>query len=328
MSTMIASHSLRTSRGFRLVRRFAMAAALGLSLQSGFISAPAIAQEGQVIAVVNGFPITGFDIPQRQRLLQLINGRAPSRQEALDDIINDRVKFVESRRFRVQATDAQVDQAFAQVAARSGVNPIAFEQVLRSQGIEARVYKGRIRADLSWTNLIQARYGRTVFVPDAQLDAEVNKRTSGNSRAVEYTLRQVTVVVAPNAAPGVVQQRAGVVQTLRSRFENCTTGPELINATTDAAIREPIRRSSSDLGAEFRRVLDSTQVGRLTPPSRTSQGFEMIALCGKNEMRSDNQVMRNQVRDELTQTELRRISQTYLQQIRRQAVIEYPRGRP
>jgi peptidyl-prolyl cis-trans isomerase SurA len=160
------------------------------------------------------------------------------------------------------------------------------------------------------------------------LDAEVNKRTSGNSRAVEYTLRQVTVVVAPNAAPGVVQQRAGVVQTLRSRFENCTTGPELINATTDAAIREPIRRSSSDLGAEFRRVLDSTQVGRLTPPSRTSQGFEMIALCGKSEMRSDNQVMRNQVRDELTQTELRRISQTYLQQIRRQAVIEYPRGRP
>lgn len=284
------------------------------------------AQEG-LLVVVNGLPITTFDIPQRQRLMQFTTRRAVSRQEALDDLINDRVRFSEARRFRVGATEQQVDQAYAQVASRSGIAVASFDQVLRAAGIEPRVYRGKLRADLSWSNLIQARYGRTIFVTDSQL-VEAVQRRAGNTttRPVEYTFRQVLLVLPANAPAAVVQRRSAEANALRGRFTNCQTGAEQVRSLADAAIRDPIRRNSSDLSEEFRRVLDQTGVGRLTPPSRSQQGLEMIAVCARNELRTDDTAVRNQVRDEITTAEMQRISRQYLQRIRQQAVIEYKQG--
>ena len=79
-------------------------AALAVALIGGSLAAPTAttAQEGRVIASVAGVPITSFDIPQRQRLLQLREGRPHSAEQALQDLINDRIKFAEARRFRVE----------------------------------------------------------------------------------------------------------------------------------------------------------------------------------------------------------------------------------
>lgn len=316
-----------TIRIAREVRALAVAVTLGALAVFGQ-SGAARAQDGAVVAIVNGLPITTFDIPQRQRLLQFLNRRPASRQEALEDIIADRVRFTESVRNRMQASDADVDAAYTQVATRSGFAPASFDQVLRSQGIEPRVYRGKLRADISWSRLVRARFGRTIFITDAQLTEALSRRTTGaaNQRPVEYTFRQIVVVVPPNASPAVVQRRAAEATALRNRFTNCQTGADEVRQMTDAAIRDPVRRASGDLSDEFRRILDATQVGRLTPPSRTQQGFEMVAVCSRAEQRADDITVRNQTRDELTVAEMQRISRDYYQRIRRQAVIEYRSG--
>ena len=123
---------------------------LTIALAAGLAAAPlpsvrpAMAQEGQVVVVVNGLPITSFDIPQRQRLLQIREGRPHSREQALDDLINDRVKFSEARRFRVDANEAQVLAAYAQVAG----GRLRFDGIVLSQdGREAYEAHGSGSAD-------------------------------------------------------------------------------------------------------------------------------------------------------------------------------------
>ena len=48
--------------------------------------------QAQVVAIVNGEPITALDIRQRTRLIQLSTQKTPSRQEVLDELIDDKLK--------------------------------------------------------------------------------------------------------------------------------------------------------------------------------------------------------------------------------------------
>lgn len=305
-----------------------LVAALAIAVAAGGLTAtaPVRAQEGRVIATVGGVPITSFDIPQRQRLLQIREGRPHSAEQALQDLINDRIKFAEARRFRVEASEQQVEAAYAQVAQRSGIDPRGFDQVLRSQGIEPRVYKGKLRADLSWSNLIGARFGRTIFITDTQL-VEALARRQGATRPVNFVLRPIVLLVPASAPAAQVQRRMGEANALRGRFSSCATDLEQVGRIPDAAVREQFRRLNTDLSPAFRQVLEQTAVGKLTPPSRTQQGIEMIAVCAKEEASTSDTAARNQVREEMTTAEMKRISDSYLARIRQTAVITYRDGR-
>ena len=59
-------------------------------------------------------------------------------------------------------------------------------------------------------------------------------------------------------------------------------------ALKDVAVRDQIIRSSADIPAELRKVLDGIEVGRLTPPEVTKLGVEMFAICAKKESAADN----------------------------------------
>ncbi|KAF0118773.1 MAG: peptidyl-prolyl cis-trans isomerase SurA [Xanthobacteraceae bacterium] len=264
-----------------------------------------------MIASVAGVPITSFDIPQRQRLLQLREGRPHSAEQALQDLINDRIKFAEARRFRVEANEQQVAAAYAQVAQRSGIDPRGFDQVLRAQGIEPRVYMGKLRADLSWSNLIGARYGRTIFITDTQL-VDALARRQGNTRPSNYVLRPIVLLVPATAPAAQVQRRMAEANALRGRFSSCATDLEQVSRIPDAAIREQFRRLSTDLSPAFQQVLNQTAVGKLT---------------SKEEASTSDTAARNQVREEMTTAEMKRISEAYLARLRQTTSINYSDGR-
>jgi len=198
--------------------------------------------------------------------------------------------------------------------------------VLRSQGIEPRVYKGKLRADLSWSNLIGARYGRTIFITDTQL-ADALARRQSNTRPVSYVLRPIVLLVPASAPAAVAQRRMGEANALRGRFSSCATDLEQVSRLPDAAVREQFRRLNTDLSPAFQQVLSQTAVGKLTPPSRTPQGIEMIAVCSREEVSANDTTARNQVREEMTTAEMKRISDAYLARLRQTAVITYRDGR-
>jgi len=53
----------------------------------------------QVVAVVGGEPITAVDITQRTKLIQLSTQKIPSRQDVLDELIDDKLKVQLSKRY-------------------------------------------------------------------------------------------------------------------------------------------------------------------------------------------------------------------------------------
>src|SRR4030081_1638042 len=72
----------------------------------------------QVVVIVNGDPITALDIEQRTKLTQLSTHKTPTRQEVLDELINERLKVREAKKWGLEVPSSEVDNAYASMAKR------------------------------------------------------------------------------------------------------------------------------------------------------------------------------------------------------------------
>ena len=72
----------------------------------------------QVVLIVNGEPITALDIEQRSKLTQLSTHKVPSRQEIIDELIIEKLKVREAKKFGLELSSSEVDSAYATMASR------------------------------------------------------------------------------------------------------------------------------------------------------------------------------------------------------------------
>jgi peptidyl-prolyl cis-trans isomerase SurA len=90
----------------------------------------------------------------------------------------------------------------------------------------------------------------------------------------------------------------------------------------NAAIRDPVIKTSADIPPVLRKVLDDTPIGHLTPPEVTKQGIEMVVLCGRKPTTIDTP-KKKEVREKMYAEKYEATSKSYLQEIRKAAMIEY-----
>jgi peptidyl-prolyl cis-trans isomerase SurA len=90
----------------------------------------------------------------------------------------------------------------------------------------------------------------------------------------------------------------------------------------NAAIRDSVTKTSADLPESVRKIVNGTPVGHLTPPDVSKQGIEMAALCSRTPTKIDSPKAR-EVREKLYADRYEKISDAHLQEIRKEAVIEY-----
>ncbi len=286
-------------------------------LMSVCTALPAVAQRSGGVATVNGEAITNRDIEQRMRVSSALFRQPLSREAALQQLIDEKVKEIEARRIGMRVTDAHQNEMMGRLAASARQRPTEFEQNLQRAGIEPDAVRSKISADAIWAELLRVR-GRSGNISNADLDAEVQKRAAqGGAQVVDYVLRQVIFVVPPGSSPG---QRERDANAARGRFTDCESGVELMRSLRDVAVRERIGRSSADLPKETQALLARTPVGRLTPPFRSAQGIEMLAVCEKNE-RQDIGRLRAEIEQEMLSKRVEGTAASYLNELRAKVEI-------
>src|SRR5262245_56457144 len=77
-------------------------AVVALALAPAVMAAgPQAARAQGVVVLVNGDPITNFDIEQRGKLLQVSGQKTPSRQELIEELINEKLKIQLLKRYAI-----------------------------------------------------------------------------------------------------------------------------------------------------------------------------------------------------------------------------------
>jgi peptidyl-prolyl cis-trans isomerase SurA len=217
---------------------------------------------------------------------------------------------------------AEIDRAFAAMAARGGMNPEQFTQALTGRGVNVDTIKARMRSEIAWNQLVRARFPATLSIEEKEVrDAVLSKGGEAETVAYDYRLRQILFIVQKGSAQSVYEGRVREAEALRGRFEGCEAGVTLARTLRDVAVRDPVRRSSADLPDNLRDILNSTAVGKLTKPEINSQGVAVFALCEKRENTTDTPQKRA-ARAELFSSRFDAKSKRYLEELKRQAMIE------
>jgi peptidyl-prolyl cis-trans isomerase SurA len=303
---------------FMTCRRLWMVAMLAVALP--LLATPAQAQ--QIVVLVNGEPITALDIEQRSKLTQLSTHKVPSRQEVLDELINERLKVREAKKWGLEVSESEVDQAYASMASRMRMTADQLTQQLAKGGLNPGTLKSRIKADIAWPQLVRGRYQASLQIGEKDILTAMESK-SDDSVGYDFTLRPILFLVPTGSPEAFIEGRKREAEALRGRFQGCDEGITFARQLKDIAVREQVIRSSANIPPELRKVLEGVEVGRLTAPEVTKFGVEVFAVCAKKESAADNTPGKVKARETIMNERVEQRSKQYLQEIRRGAMIEY-----
>ena len=281
----------------------------------------------QTVAVmVNGEPITQYDIEQRSKLTFLTTHAAADRQRVINELIDEKVKIKEGKKFGVDPSASDIDQSYAAMSSRMRITPEQLTKSLEAQGIRPDTLKSRMKAEMVWTSLIRGRYKESLQVGEKEVAAAVQVGGGGDVKqegeAFEYKMQPIVLIVPRGSAPAVMEARQKEAEALRGRVQTCAEANAFFKSMQNAAIREPVTKTSADIPAVLRELLDKTPIGHLTPPEVTKQGVEMVALCARNPTTVDTPKKR-EIRDKMFAEKYEAKSKSYRQEVRKAAMIEY-----
>ena len=302
------------------VRFLIAGCAVALAVLAGGVS-PLQAQS--VAVMVNGEPITNYDIEQRTKLNFLTTRKQMPRQEVLDELTNEKVKLKEAKRFGVDPSASDIDQAFAGMGSRMRLSVDQLAKTLESQGVRPETLKARLKADMVWTSLVRGRYKESLQVGEKDVAAAAQEGDEASqAEAFEYKMQPIVLIVPRGSAPAAVDLRRKEAESLRERVQTCEQANSYFKSMQNAAIREAVTKTSADIPGPLRELLNKTPIGHLTPPEVTKQGVEMVALCDRKPTKVDTPKKR-EIREKMFAQKYEAKSKAYLNDIRKAAMIEY-----
>jgi peptidyl-prolyl cis-trans isomerase SurA len=299
---------------------------LAISLCIGMTCGVAEAQTA-IKVVVGDQPITNYEIAQRAKFLQLTQRATNATKLATDELIDEKLQLAEARKRGIVVSEAEVNEAYANIASRLKMSPDQLTKGLRSAGVDAKTFKDRLRAQIAWGKVVREKFRATVAVSEQDVIAALQSKVEpGKAKekatTTEYDVTQVIFVVPAKASAAVASQRQKEAEQLRGRFTSCAEGLPFAKGLKEVVIKPLGRRLQSELSDENVKMLDELAVGRLTAPQRTENGVEMVALCDKRVLQSDA-AARAEIEGELLDEQGQIMSRRYLRDLKRNAVIEY-----
>src|SRR5438477_3548395 len=282
-------------------------------------------QAQSVAVMVNGDPITTYDIEQRGKLIFLTTHKTADRQQVVNELIDEKLKIKEAKKSGVDPTGSDVDQSYAAMSGRMRISPEQLTKSLEVQGIRADTLKARLKADMVWTSLVRGRYKESLQIGEKDVAAAVQGGGGDEKQqadAFEYKMQPIVLIVPRGSAPAAIEARQKEAEALRNRVQTCAEANALFKSMPNAAIREIVSKTSADIPPVLRELLDKTPVGHLTAPEVTKQDVEMVALCGRNPTTLDTP-KKKEIREKMYAEKYEAKSKWYLQEIRKAAMIEY-----
>jgi peptidyl-prolyl cis-trans isomerase SurA len=249
----------------------------------------------------------------------------------IDELIDDKVKIKEAKQFSIDPSSSDIDGAFADMGTRMRLTTDQLAKTLESQGIRPETLKERIKADMVWGGLVRGRYKESLQVGEKEVDAAARAQggtsadDKNDTQSFEYKMQPIVLIVPHGSPPALVEAKVKEAEGLRDRIQSCAEANTLFKAMPNAAIRDIVTKTSADIPASIREGLDKTPIGHLTAPEVTKQGVEMAALCSRTPTTIDTP-LKKAIRDKMFARKFEAKAKSYLAQIRRAAMIEYPKG--
>ncbi len=302
-----------------------VAAAVGVFL---FVVSLAQAQtEQSIVALVNDEPITNYDITQRMRLLKVTARKEPSaalQKKVIEDLISERIQVQEATKNGVVVSDDQVNAVLDRVAASNNMKRDQLITSLAQLGVNGSTMKEQVRARLAWRGVVRQKFRGQISVNASQVDEAISNEEppEGEKKATEFQLQRVRLELPESPDQRTIVNRLVEAEQLRKRVTSCSNIEQVIGRLRRTSVKSVGRKTATQLVQPTRAILLATDDGRMTPPTITSSGIELYAVCARRSVVS-NDKQRREVRTKLISQEYNILARRHLRDLRQDAFVEY-----
>lgn len=280
---------------YRKILMQILLASIGISMFHNIASRAQVAGQSelqdvqQIVAIVNDEVISLFDLKQRARLLMLSTGRTQFSQEegqilqrqAMDALIDDRLKIQEADEYDAGMTNVELAAAFENYASQFNLEAEELEEQLKVAGVEKDTLVMQIEGSLAWNGVVQGLLQPLVNVTDDEVQNFIDKmeRDKGKFR---YRLSEIFILVTDNSRR---EESIESARLMKQRMDNDIP----FSAVAQQFSQSATASVGGDLGwlmldeipKEIREIVPDMEIGNISDPIVTEEGIYIISLADK-----------------------------------------------
>lgn len=281
--------------------RFALTIFAGIALMTAAPTASAQQVEG-IAAVVNDQPITTLDVRDRMRLIISSAGVQPTdemlariQDQAIRGLVDETLQLQQAREFELDVQEAEVDDAIADIAARSGATVEEVEADLARSGIDINTLRQQVRAEIAWQILVSGRYRSRIRISDQQIETALDRFIQSASQP-QYRLGEIFIEITPQ---GGEERAVGTIQTIYGQLRQGAPFQAVAQQFSDAASASAGGDTGylplSGLDAQIAEAASQMETGQISNPIRVPGGYQIIAMIDRREGQVVEQLTLSQI---------------------------------
>ena len=259
------------------------------------LAPPAAAQDVMgIAAVVNDRAISVFDLEMRvdvaiynANLARTDEMRRRVAGAVLRNLIDEALRLEEARSKGIRVTERDMEEAVAQVEDGNGVPRGRLEAFLAERGIAYDAVLDQLRSQVAWGKYVNLRLRPAIGVSEEEIDEELERLEAMRGKP-EFLVSEISLYDDPAAAPGEARAAAdSIVAQLRRGADFAAVAAQFGQGA--------LAREGGDLGwiqegrgrPEIERVLAGLEIGAVSDPIRSVDGWHIVHLRDRRAVLSD-----------------------------------------
>jgi peptidyl-prolyl cis-trans isomerase SurA len=252
----------------------------------------------KVAAIVNNGVVLESDV---DGMMQSVKGQAQQAGQQLPDdktlrhqiverLVMDNILLQMAKQAGIQITDAQLDQAIANIAAQNKMSVDQLRSRLAYDGMNYATYREQIRKEMTSSEIRNNEVRRRVSILPQEVDQLATQMASQNDAGTELNLSHILLPLPENPTQQQVDDQESLAKQLVSEAKSGSDFGKL--AITYSADPQALKGGNmgwgriQELPSLFAQALVTAKKGDIIGPIRSGVGFHILKV---NDMRGDNQ---------------------------------------
>lgn len=161
---------------------------------------------------VNNTAITGYEIDQRAKLLELFRTPGAGRALAREQLIDDRLKQAEMDSVGLRIAEGGLQSALEEFAGRANLTLDQFEVILAQNGVAPETLRDFVEIGVTWRDYVRSRFGSQAQISDAEIDRALSA-SGGTTDGIEVLLSEIIIPAPPPRAATALATANRIAQT-------------------------------------------------------------------------------------------------------------------
>ena len=231
--------------------------------------------ESRIATVTAQFKKQGTELPPEDIL----------RKQILERLITDTLQIQYAAQTGLKVDDNQLDKTIERIAEQNQMTLTEFSEALAKDGVSMRKFRSDIRNEITIARLREREVDGRVNVSESEIDNFLTSQAANNENQDEFEISHILIRTPEEGATEDVQKAKAKVDSAVNELNTGKSFAKVSASFSDA----PNALEGGNLGwksgaqmpALFLDALKTMQIGDISPPLRSPNGFHVLKLTNK-----------------------------------------------